>query len=135
MTSCLVCSCGVRGCRGACGEIWAIKWGEGRLGPVLGCRAACEVCPAPWWCSVRGSCIVPGCHSSTVLLLPAPQKWQLGFWSFGILLSIRCPNCTCTQLFLVPYYFFVFCWLKAVFVQVQALQQRVLGPRSQPVSG
>ena len=33
----------------------------------------------------------------------------LGFWSFRILLSIGCPNCTCTQLFLAPYYFFVFC--------------------------
>ena len=34
------------------------------------------------------------------------------FWSFCILLSIICPNCTCMQLFLVPYSFFVFCCLR-----------------------
>ena len=42
-------------------------------------------------------------------LLPALQKWQSGFWSLCILLSITCPNCPCTQLFLVPYSVFVFC--------------------------
>ena len=31
------------------------------------------------------------------------------FWSFCIFLSIICTNCTYTQLFLVPYDFFVFC--------------------------
>ena len=46
---------------------------------------------------------------SALLLLLALQKWQLGFWSFCILLSIICPNYACTQLFLVPYIFFVFC--------------------------
>ena len=47
---------------------------------------------------------------SALLLLPALQKWQLDFWSFCIFLSIICPNCACTQLFLVPYGFFVFCF-------------------------
>ena len=41
------------------------------------------VCLSPWWCYV-------------------------GFWSFCILFII-CPNCTCTQLFLVLCSFFVFC--------------------------
>ena len=39
----------------------------------------------------------------------ALQKWQLGFWSLCIFLSIICPNCTYMQLFVVPYSFFVFC--------------------------
>lgn len=38
---------------------------------------------------------------STQLLLLAPLKWQLGFCSCCILSSKICPNCTCTQLFLV----------------------------------
>ena len=44
-----------------------------------------------------------------LLLLPALQKWQMGFWSFCILLSIICPNCACIHLILVPYSFFEFC--------------------------
>ena len=47
-------------------------------------------------------------HAQYPALLPTPQKWQLGFWSFCILFII-CPNGACTQLFLVPYRFFVFC--------------------------
>lgn len=40
----------------------------------------------------------------TLLLLPAPQKWQLGFWVFfSILLFITHSNSACTQLVLVPY--------------------------------
>ena len=38
------------------------------------------------------------------------------------------------QLFLIPYSFFVFYWLEEMFIQVQALQQRVPDPRSQPFS-
>ena len=52
------------------------------------------------------------CMHSTLLLLPTPQKWQLGFLVFLYLLSRNCPSCTCTQLFLVPYSFFVFCCLR-----------------------
>ena len=44
-----------------------------------------------------------------LILFLAPHKWQLGFWSFCILLFIICPKGTCRQLFLVPYDFFVFC--------------------------
>ena len=35
-----------------------------------------------------------------------------GLWPFCILLFMICPNCAGTQLFLVPYSFFVFCCLK-----------------------
>ena len=37
------------------------------------------------------------------------------FWSFCILLSVICPSCPCTQLFLVPYSLFVFCcWRRSL---------------------
>lgn len=48
------------------------------------------------------------------------------FFIFLYLLSIICPNCLCMQLFFVPYNF-VFCCSRR-FVQMLALQQRVLGP-------
>ena len=52
-----------------------------------------------------------GIMRRTLLLLGVPQKWQLGFLSFCILLFITCPNLTCMQLFLVLSSFFVFyCW-------------------------
>ena len=51
----------------------------------------------------------PAFAPDTLILLPAPQKWQLGFWSLCIWLFMIRPNCACTQLFLVPYSFFVFC--------------------------
>ena len=41
----------------------------------------------------------------TLLLFLTPQKWQLGFGSFCILLFLVC---TTAQLFLVPYSLFVF---------------------------
>ena len=79
------------------------------------------------------------CMHSTLLLLPASQMWAVvGFQSFCPLFFIICSNCTRMQLFFVPYsffffFFFVFCifLLNEMFVQVQALQQRVPGPRSQ----
>ena len=51
---------------------------------------------------------------SVLLLLPAPGKWQLGFWSLCILLFMICPSCTSRQVFVVPCSLFVFCswgWL------------------------
>ena len=46
---------------------------------------------------------------STLLLLPALQKWRLGFLVSLYLLSRIYPNCACTQLCLVPHSFLVFC--------------------------
>ena len=63
---------------------------------------------------------------NVLFLVQALQRWQLRFLVFCIFLSIICPNCACTQLFFVPYSFFVFCCSR--FVQMQALQQRVPGP-------
>ena len=70
-----------------------------------------EVGPKGWFRCLPTPLVVVcvGGMLSTPFLLPAVQKWQLSFWSFCILLTIICPNCTCTQLFLVPYSLFVFC--------------------------
>ena len=70
-----------------------------------------------WFAHPFGWYWVQGGMHSTLILLPIPcffpvlQKWQLGFWSFciNISLSIIFPNCTRMQLFLAPYSFFVFC--------------------------
>ena len=65
----------------------------------------------------------------TLFLLPALQKWQLGFFgSFFNLLSIICPSCACTQLYLVPCSLFVFCcWRR----HLSRCKPRRKGPRSQ----
>lgn len=65
--------------------------------------------PSVMLCITLGHASYLAVIPSSLCLFPAPQKWQLGFWPFSILLSIPCLNCTCTQLFLVPYYSFVFC--------------------------
>ena len=52
-----------------------------------------------------------GVHS-TLLLLPALQKWWLSNLVFLYLLSRLCPYCICRQLILVPCTFFVFCCLR-----------------------
>ena len=49
--------------------------------------------------SLEGTC--PGGTCSPPFLLPTPQKWQLGFWSFCVWLFIICLNCPCVQLFVV----------------------------------
>ena len=54
----------------------------------------------------------PAFAPNTHFFLPALQKWQLDFGALCIFLSIICSSCTCTQLFLVPYSFFVFCCSK-----------------------
>lgn len=51
---------------------------------------------------MHGACIVPGFCS----WLFRSGNWV--FWSFCFL-SVTCPNCARTQLFLVPYSFFVCC--------------------------
>ena len=56
-----------------------------------------------------------------------------GFFFFFYLLSIICPDCTCTQLFLVPYLFFFFCTLLlrrevCPGINIASLQQSVLSP-------
>ena len=52
-------------------------------------------------------------HAQYPALLQALQKWQQGFFGhFCILWSLICHSCAYTQLFLVYYSFFAFCYLK-----------------------
>ena len=85
----------------------------GRAASLHGVRAGAraEVGPEGWlrWSALPSGGAACRGHLQDLLLLLALQKWRLGFWSFCILLSIICPKCTCTQLFLVPYGFSVFC--------------------------
>ena len=72
----------------------------------------------------RGHAQYPAFAPDTLFLLQALQKWQLGFFGLFVSFGSRiCPNCACTQLFLVPYSFFVILLLKERCVQVQTLQQ------------
>ena len=91
---------------------------EGRAGSLYGVRVGTGPGVGPEGCLrwlahpfgdvvCRGHVQDPAFAPNTLFLLPAPQKWQLGFfclfvWSFCILLSRTCPNCVCTQLFSVP---------------------------------
>ena len=68
-----------------------------------------ERCPPLWWCWTPGPCTVPCYCSWPPSFAPGSSEVVMGFWSLGILLFRICPNCTCTQLFFVPYRFFVFC--------------------------
>ena len=70
---------------------------------------------------------------SLVFIIGLPLVMEVLFYFFEgmvilYLVVIICPNCTCTQLFLVPSSFFVFCCLEEAFVQMQALQPWVPGP-------
>ena len=57
----------------------------------------------------RGHAQDPVFAPHPLIFLLALQKWQLGFWSLGILSAIICSNRACTQLFLVHHRFSVFC--------------------------
>ena len=71
----------------------------------------------------------------TLFLLQAPQKWQLGFSGLFVSFGSRiCPDCACTQLFLVPYSFFVFCWSRRGVSVCKHCSTAAKGPGSQPVS-
>jgi len=51
-----------------------------------------------------------GIMCNKLLLLLTPQKGLLDFWSLCILLLIICPNCSCMQVFSVPYTSSFCCW-------------------------
>ena len=72
-----------------------------------------------------------GMHS-TLLLLLALQKWQLGFSLFVSFVQ-NLPQLHMLTVIFSPLEFLCILLLQEMFVQVQALQQRSLGPRSQPV--
>ena len=63
-----------------------------------------------WWCWVQMSCTVHCFFFQHPVFAPSSSEVTVeGFFhSFCILLSRICPNCACTQLFLVLYSSFVF---------------------------
>ena len=70
-------------------------------------------------------------HVQDPAFAPGTSEVAAGFWPFCILFFIICPNCTCMQLVLVPYSFFVFCSRGDV---CPGASTPVKGPRSQPAS-
>lgn len=80
-------------------------------------------CPPFWWWCVQGACTIP-CFCSLTF---RSNIWAFFFFFFLISVSGHpefAPTNTNTELFLVPYNFFV---VRGDLVQV--LQQRVPGPR------
>ena len=70
-------------------------------------------------------------HDQYPAFAPGCSEIPLGFWSICILLLIIFPNCTCMQLFLAPYNFFVlWClmWLLSWYTHCSKLSQPVSFP-------
>ena len=79
----------------------------------------------------RGHAPYPAFAPDTPFLLLALWKWQLGFYSFCVFLSRICPNGACTQLFLVPYSFFIYCRLRRSLSICKHFSTAAKGPSSQ----
>jgi len=83
----------------------------------------------------RGHAQYPAFATNSLFLLLALQKWQLGFFGVFLYLLFRiCPNCTCTQLLLVPSSFFLFCGSWRGAFRCKHCSTAAEGPRSQPVT-
>ena len=63
----------------------------------------------PFGAVCRGHAQDPVFAPDPLLLRPALQKWQLGFFGLFVPFVQNLPQLHVTQLFLVPYSFFVFC--------------------------
>ena len=68
-----------------------------------------------------------------LLLLLFFRSGSWAFWSLRIFSRI-CPNCACTQLFSVPYRFFVFCCMRRCLSRCKHCSTAAEGRTSQPVS-
>ena len=114
------------------GQTDSLHGGEGRgVSRGWAGRVAQVVCPPLCGVVCRGMC-------STLPLLQTPYFCSLlfrsgswAFWVFLYLLSRICPNCTCMQLFLVPYSFFVLCSLRRGVSRCKHCSTAAKGPRSQ----
>ena len=100
--SCLLTPQGVR---------WAVSLNRVRVGvcPGLRLEGCLGVLPTPVAVLCERSMFSTLLLLLTLFLLQALQKWLLGFLDSWYLLFLIFPNCMCTQLFLVPHSFFVFC--------------------------
>ena len=80
----------------------------------------------------RGHVEVPCfCSRHPVFCSGLFRSGSWSFCSFCILFSIICPNCPCTQLFLVPYSFFTFCCWRRCLSKCKhySKDSQVKGPR------
>ena len=95
----------------------------------LGWRCGLGGLPTLLWCWVQEG------MRSILFLLPIPnfcfQLFRNGSWDFCTFWSRICPNCTCTQLFLVPYSFFIFCSWKRGVSRYKLCSIAAKDPRSQ----
>ena len=87
---------------------WSLKWGEG------GYESRDQTVWVAWemygWSCHPLMVLCSGIMWNKLLLLLTPQKGLLDFWSLCILLLIICPNCSCMQVFSVPYTSSFCCW-------------------------
>ena len=100
---------------------WLSPWsrGGGQACSLYGVRVG--VCPGVrpegwlrWFAHPLGGVLCRG-HAQDPAFAPGSSKEAVGcifFWVILYLLSRICPNSACTQLFSVPYSFFVFCCSK-----------------------
>ena len=76
-------------------------------------------------------------HVGYPVFAPGSSKVAVGCVFFGLFVSVGpriCPNCAGTQLFLVPYSFFVFCRSRRGVSRCNDCSTAAKSPRSQPVS-
>ena len=92
------------------------------------------VSPPLWWSCVQGACSVPSLCSWHRAFAPSPSEVAVGFLVFSYLVvHILPPLCMHTAIF-SPRQILCILLPEETFVQVQAEQKSVPGPRSQPVS-
>ena len=119
--------------------IWG-GWGRGELGGRPGVRLEAWLrCLAHPLGGVecKGHAQCPAMAPGTLLLLQTLKKWRMGFFCLFVSFWPRiCLNCARTQLFLVPYRFFVLLAGGEMCpgTGIAALEPIVPGLRSQPVS-
>ena len=89
------------------------------------------------WCGVkcRGTCVVPCfCSWHTIFCFQLFRNGSWSFFSHCVFWFSICPNCTCTQLSLLLYSFFLFCCLSWGVSKCKLCSSAVKGSRYQPVS-
>ena len=74
-------------------------------------------------------------HAQCPAFAPSSSEVAVGFLVFLYLVVHNLPQLDMHTVIFSPLWFLCILLLEETFVQVQALQQRVPGPRSQPVSG
>ena len=103
-----------------------LVWVEGRGVRGSGQRVAQR--------SAHSGSVACGAMLSTLLLLQALQKRQLGFLVSLYVLSRICADGICMQLFLVPYSSLVFCCQRRGLSRCKHCSTAEEDPRPQPVS-